>query len=433
MRFKQRRVKKDNSANGNILNRPLVESRKGYEREREDMHQSLSPKTNQKRMRNTRTLRLVVAASIVNLVILIVTLSLRRNTKSSIFVREQSQSNSLRVPEISPIPTSTCEEPSLPKGEVHVVIGGYKEVEAGLAFDDVKNYLWDLELTNADVFWYRRVQSEIPLRTVQGKCGITLHERMLLPNYGRDGAALYDYIVEHYHNPPEMLVFLHGHAANALHTSCDAVFARTAYYYRSLAHPQPTNLTQAGQLVTDHMMTLTTPECGTAEHYVSGKWYGMNDPPKPEGRIGCDHCLEVIDEKWHYTLKGKWAKHRSCCGSFIVPGDRITRYPIEFWRHLRKVLLDPTRSREDENLMGKLCFEYIIYELLGEDHTDRWKNHTTKAIEQMYNEADALVYGKKRSDHSEGPDKTIIDRMQTCRQIETSTKCPNNVLKPKKI
>ena len=160
MRFKQRRVKKDNSTNGNILNRPFVESRKGYERE--DVHQSLSPKTNKKGMHNTRSLRLVVAASIVNLVILIVTL--RRNTKSSIFVREQS--NSLRVPEISPpIPTSTCEEPSLPKGEVHVVIGGYKEVEAGLAFDDVKNYLWDLELTNADVFWYRRVQSEIPLRT----------------------------------------------------------------------------------------------------------------------------------------------------------------------------------------------------------------------------------------------------------------------------
>mmetsp|Transcript_51841 Transcript_51841/g.76834 ORF Transcript_51841/g.76834 Transcript_51841/m.76834 type:complete len:88 (-) Transcript_51841:169-432(-) len=71
---------------------------------------------------------------------------------------------------------STCEEPGLLKGKVHFVFGGYKYEEAGLIFDDaLSNYLWDLEVINAIIFWYRRESSQGPLKTKQRKCEITIH------------------------------------------------------------------------------------------------------------------------------------------------------------------------------------------------------------------------------------------------------------------
>jgi len=83
-------------------------------------------------------------------------------------------------------PLNLCETPSLPRGSVHIVVGTYKynDPEEGIGFDH-DNYLFDLGLTNADIFWYRRVEPEEPLREMEGPCGMRLHERLLLPNYGR--------------------------------------------------------------------------------------------------------------------------------------------------------------------------------------------------------------------------------------------------------
>lgn len=139
-----------------------------------------------------------------------------------------------------------CESPSLPRGSVHIVVGGYKykKPEAGIRFEANHNYLLNLGLTNANIFWYRRVHANEPLRQVQGPCGIQLQERLLLPNHGRDGAALFDHILEIYDKPPpKSIIFLHGHAAHAWHTSCESVFARTTcvsrFSRKLLPHEQP--------------------------------------------------------------------------------------------------------------------------------------------------------------------------------------------------
>ena len=38
-------------------------------------------------------------------------------------------------------------------------------------------------------FVYRRVQSSQPLRSWSGPCGVIVHERLLLPNLGNEGAV----------------------------------------------------------------------------------------------------------------------------------------------------------------------------------------------------------------------------------------------------
>ena len=38
-------------------------------------------------------------------------------------------------------------------------------------------------------FIYRRVQSSQPLRTWNGPCSVAVHERLLLPNLGKEGAV----------------------------------------------------------------------------------------------------------------------------------------------------------------------------------------------------------------------------------------------------
>ena len=71
-----------------------------------------------------------------------------------------------------------CEIPSIEKGKVHIVVSGYHDIEKGLIIDKDMNYLFDRNLTNADIIWYRRVSPNRPARTFDGPCGITLHKRL---------------------------------------------------------------------------------------------------------------------------------------------------------------------------------------------------------------------------------------------------------------
>lgn len=325
-----------------------------------------------------------------------------------------------------------CETPSLARGQVHVVLGGYRRSERGLDFastDPTKNYLWDLQLTNADIFWYRRIDRTQPLQQIQGQCGMTIHERLLLPNHGREGAAFYDYAVEHYHNPPKMLVFLHGHGAIAWHLSCDSVFARTAYYYRALArqklHSKYMNGsnpslaidrdTGSNKTVANHMMTFTSDHKSTI-HYTHN-WYGR---PNKKRRLGiqADGCLPLRNNpKWAHLLSQKETQgpFASCCASFVMPGDRIQRFPIEMWEYLRDFHLDDSLVNGETR---RTCWEFIAYRLLGESIQDY---NQTEAL-TYYDEADSLIHGKLRSPSSPGPDKAILKRVQTCKKAKDGKK-----------
>jgi len=318
-----------------------------------------------------------------------------------------------------------CESPSLPRGSVHIVVASYKynEQDAGIEFDG-NNYLFDLRLSNADIFWYRRVQPQHVLRQVNGPCGMVLQERILLPNYGREGTAFIDHVLEVYDHPPKTLIFLHGHGAVGWHTSCESVFARSTYVYRDYARKSHATTSQSGTLhftgnnstVQNHMMTLTSSIHGTSD-FDAFKWYGINVPTAPRvppevlaadeiGRAQQSPCW-LFKQRWNQTLSRLPSPpFMSCCASFIVQGVRIRRFPRSFYQDLQSVLTD--ESQPDQ---GRECFEYVVYAWFG-DEADQF---TEQEMQTFYDEADGLVHGRNRSSTAVEPDHGIVNRMERCK------------------
>ena len=115
-------------------------------------------------------------------------------------------------------------------------------------------YLWNLGLTNAHVFVYRRVSPEVPLKQWRGPCGVLVQEKLVLPNHGRELAAFHSCIVEHYDQPPRSVMFLHGHGPHAYHTDCQTILGRVRLYYRGLASPSASD---GAVEFAQHMVSLT--------------------------------------------------------------------------------------------------------------------------------------------------------------------------------
>ena len=151
------------------------------------------------------------------------------------------------------ISSIACELQSVAKNEFHIVIAGYKRISSPL-----DHYITQMGFTNARITFYRREDPHIPPFHIDGPCGETIAERILLPNtgkinifwhkilriiilellyycnIGKDASAFYDYALQHYDNPPRTIVYLHGHAMLSWHSSCSITFSRMLYYYRNL-------------------------------------------------------------------------------------------------------------------------------------------------------------------------------------------------------
>ena len=173
-----------------------------------------------------------------------------------------------------------------------VIVGGYRYMEDDRRIPlDENHYIWNLNLPNSTIYWYRRVKTEIeparmsflgkklsrisnnPECIESGK--MRLEERVLPANRGRDAAALIDHILQIYDDVnsssfPDYLLFLHGHAAHGYHTSCEAVFARTATQYkyaqRHKANKRRGIKDKQAEIIANHMTTLTSNE-GTVRGY----------------------------------------------------------------------------------------------------------------------------------------------------------------------
>jgi hypothetical protein len=332
-----------------------------------------------------------------------------------------------------------CESPSLPRGSIHIVVAGYKynQDDAGIRFGP-DNYLFDLRLTNADIYWYRRVQPQQPLAPpMQGPCGMTLFERLLLPNYGREGAAFINHVLEIYDQPsiPKSIVFLHGHAAASRHTSCDAVFSRSTLVYRDLANKRGSlwnNSTHNHFSVQNHMMTLTSSIHGT-KHFRPFTWYGMDEPnaPRvlPEEVLMADSIGELqktpcwlFQQRWKHIINVTLSPLRqfqsSCCASFLLPGHRIRRFPRAFYQDWLSVLTD--ESQPDQ---GRECFEYVVYTWFGDEQELLTSEHI---IDDFYKAANGLIYyaNEHNETHVNGRtfvDSTVVNRMTRCKAASQET------------
>ena len=298
-----------------------------------------------------------------------------------------------------------CESPALPAGAIHVVIAGYKENTC------FTHYLWDMGLTNAHVFVYRRRKPEKALRSWRGPCGMLVQERLLLPNHGRDIAAFHSHVVEHYANPPLSIVFVHGHGSDdERHTDCATIIGRARLAYRGLAGAS----VDAAEFA-KHMVTLTQfgrsgdpawlmdftestlsrkllrhehyPLAGLAQAGVrlgsrvsrerlvtqnhEGPTAGL--VPEQEKQTGStlssqpssqEQSPQALAEASCAPIFAKWgvnttsAGFHTCCASFILPWDRIERYPRGFYEEALQHALD---TKYDDGWTSRVCWEFIVW------------------------------------------------------------------------
>ncbi|EJK49900.1 hypothetical protein THAOC_31174 [Thalassiosira oceanica] len=337
----------------------------------------------------------------------------------------------------------TCTKQGLlPKYDV--IVGGYRYMEDDRQIPlDENHYIWNLNLPNSTIYWYRRVKAEIePARmSYPGKkpsrissnpeCiesgKMRLEERVLPANRGRDAAALIDHILQIYDDGnsssfPDYLLFLHGHVAHGYHTSCEAVFARTATQYKYaqkhvLGNVQ--NVTDPTSILADHMTTLTSaqtdlepqrsirgytiPEKGSDTtnlrldykarlnkefEFGGDSLLGFDTKEVDEYSVDNTMTCQSFYEKWigalNETDKKTRRQWRSCCASFVFPAKRILRLPKSFWEDLMKVHMRPT---DQDKYRGRFCFEQLIYTLLGDQVDDVNKNVYNAALEGFYEEA----------------------------------------------
>jgi len=280
----------------------------------------------------------------------------------------------------------TCIGPLLPPGAFHVVIAGWNYVE-----DFADHYLWDLGLTNAHFLLYRRVRLEIAPRKWKAQCGMT-GEEVLLPNRGREASAFYDYMLNHFDHPPLAVAFLHGHAANSWHTSCESVLSRIPIFY--------TKISDGANAHIPSMLTLTSKADGTSLRPYD--WFGGRrlydaDSARLHGRKQqtIEKCKKVIGESrlqnrlaLQYFVDGgvRRPEMHSCCASFVLNGANFGRIPRQLLENLKAFTMN---AEVDEKTAATHCFEFIVYAMYGDD--------TSSVTRPYYSQADSYLPKIKQS------------------------------------
>lgn len=290
-----------------------------------------------------------------------------------------------------------------PINSMHIIIGGYlgalgQEVGFGMEHN---NYLFELGLPNVQLYFYRRIHPEIPLRKINGNCGMTAEERLLLPNRKNEGPAFLSHVLEVWDNnaTPKVLVLVHGHGARAWHTSCEAIFGKTTFVYNKLAKhetPLPT------LSLTSHAAGLTLGDSfknsSFSPPYDKVGWPTLNGTKRiadhrqqhrrrltSAGQVETNRM--VIAKAETYKMCRNFARKYkltvmspplSCCGSFIVPWSVISKFPLEFykeWLHLTQL------PDHQPYHLGRACWEYLVWSVFGEKADCRLLENITSSVE----------------------------------------------------
>jgi len=244
---------------------------------------------------------------------------------------------------------SACLTPAVGFDRFHVVIAGW---DHHTCFE----WVYGLGLSNARVFVYRRVGTSPP-RLWRGSCNVTVEERLLLPNNGRDGAAFYDYAADFGGAPPTAVVFLHGHGPfKSWHSTNASVVSRVVAYYKDVAQHEPS---------AQRMVTLTA-NTETGRTNLDG-WdnYGRRKLfPGVDYAVARDEeCYRIFDLYGAVPIEGGFD---SCCAQFIMPGERLRMYPTAMYTALRDHLI----SSYDDQTSGRACFEHAVYRIFREPAAD---------------------------------------------------------------
>jgi hypothetical protein len=207
------------------------------------------------------------------------------------------------------------------------------------------DYLFQLGITNADVFVYHREEPSAPTRLSDGPCGIRVEHRLLLPNHGREGAAFYDYVESVHDAPPEAVAFLHGHGPYSWHSNSVDVATRIHGYY--------TDVARSGVM---HREIVSLNRMDLSEN-LNARWRRMLFPEfKFDKSLHDPTCFAILDE---YNVTVPEDSFQSACAMFILPGELIRLYPKELYRRLKYHLV----SEGDDQITGRVCFEYLVYRM----------------------------------------------------------------------
>ena len=233
-----------------------------------------------------------------------------------------------------------CLEPGLPTDAIHVVVGGYQRKAS-------YDWLKQLGLTNATVYVYIRENPELPPPPdLDGPCNMTIKHTLLFPNYGRDSAAFYDYIVRHYHRLPKLVIFLHEHGPTSWHTTCHAVVSRVQLAYERL---------RSGSDMS-HALSLTQlPDEKEGSPINTNADYTMwKDKPAYASCLALFTRLRIsTNMTWSGSAGG---------GTFMVPKEVIHR--AHFYQYVS--ILEYALTDPDEYAASIICFEFGVWMLFKE-------------------------------------------------------------------
>ena len=313
-----------------------------------------------------------------------------------------------------------CEAPALPPGEFTVVVAAHKFVADTSAISEL-SHLADLGLTNAHFEWYRRdpKAARMPARQWTMACNMAASERVLPVDRGQEAAAFWDFAARRGGDPPLVVAFVHGHGGIAFHTSCRALFSRSAYYYREVAqaHRAPgahraavldsmltltdspeghasdpfswhgdrargghgtTNETEAGARMQaliespSNVLKQDLPRLGQEKDWEDDMELDRADASSPKHQQAGEAALRASTKRCDDILNAHGVMRRtppplgSCCASFVMPGERLRRYPVRMY----EALLNFTLAEDgDDAAAARACFELMVWHLFGDEDT----------------------------------------------------------------
>jgi UDP-galactopyranose mutase len=269
-----------------------------------------------------------------------------------------------------------CWDPGLPKGDVSIVFGS----NSGSQASAVKISLWLLRIpvSNASLhlFFRSKLAHRLHNYSLFGNkmlpCGLQLSEKILTPNRGNEAAVYLAYIVEHYHDLPEIVVFLHDHGPRSWHSESDIFFKRLRAFYGGVRYEKYNKMAEVGVENKAQLFRRFSSKVRS----LSSCYHEGPDTRSPLciQHLPKRHLLDdpLLWRKTYDTFEGilkEYGASRaedagrfwSCCATFMARRRHVLQQPREFYlKSLEAILhLDVPSS-----ISGR-WWEYNWYRVLG--------------------------------------------------------------------
>ncbi|KAF1973284.1 hypothetical protein BU23DRAFT_554270 [Bimuria novae-zelandiae CBS 107.79] len=205
------------------------------------------------------------------------------------------------------------------------------------------NYTWAIVIPKTEKEDLRWLQGKIPeAKLVAYEVDNPNAEYKVPKNKGREAMVYLSYMIDHYHDLPDTVVFLHAHR-HAWHNN-NLLMQDALAMLRRLNHDR---VARMGYM---NVRCHHEPGCPDWIHLdrPGGDFDFFNKPEEIYWR-------KSIWEELHPGAAIPQSLSGVCCAQFALSGDRIRQVPIERLLHYRKWLLN---TAMDDTYSGRV-FEYI--------------------------------------------------------------------------